>query len=933
VQSYVAGVPEVQIVDVSSMRVNELQTFGVIVNGVDTSSCTSGLVCSVVEAGFSGYYRLQFDPNQCGTYSDHVNSNWCVVALNDGGVTGYDCSSTSCLTPYIPIGASASAVQSALCGITGSGTQSFMTSPDGLCVSVNMTSIAVNISPTVGTYMIMYSVLFEGQFVRGNVPALSVSFQNVSHATIGSTFTSTYTNISSLVVTTLGSVATTNNVAFTLIEGNQPDGLFTLTYACERRTVYTTVNVTAVVSSDTSIITTPNQVLKQYEYIRIQQTYHQIILVDSTGFIGTIAPAFDLTPYAGINTFANAETGAFYSDPYDVFGVSAACYTPNVYITLPMNQSVLAADMAAKLRALSPVVVDSDDSLIITTSYYPSTSNRVGYYWTLTFVRQNGDVSPLVCGIAQLLGTNSAGSTCTITTVQNGTLIDGSFVLSVTSPNAYISSPITYTAATAPWNIDASSLATILSGTSGFGIVTVSRAPYFPTGQKRWSGCYLWTVSFQNRFGQVPSMGIQSNLTAAPSNASMTVGTRSFPLTYDDPGTAVLGNQVGGYFGFTFTDTNGTFYSSNNTAFSVISNVTGQAISATEFKTFLVQMLNGQDIVQVSRSAVPNAVLGYTYSIEYTGQVVGGNVQNLAPITTFLTHTSTASNSQQVGVICTNPTACTVGSYVVNIDVNVATTTVGAQLQGSFQLRFGSASTGALPYNAVAAEVESAINSLSTISPSFVKVSRFGPMTTPSTQVFGYVWEITFTSNTWIDPRVSHSQYVPGNWVGPATTWDAVWESGLSKAWGRQVGDQPLIECSFAGLYSTDGVLPANACAVVEVVKGTYPLSGTFSLTLDTLHPPHPVINIQDVLTTGPISFNAFANATESGGDGTSIEERLQSMYNVGDVFVSRGDVNKKTGGFTWYITFVRDIDHAGGQWNGQCEQKGAALASSYVFL
>jgi hypothetical protein len=86
-QAYTAGVPEVQSVDVSAPVVSEVQTIGVIVTGVDTSACSIGAACAGVESGLSGYFRLQFDPNQCGTYSDKVESNWCVIALNDAGVT------------------------------------------------------------------------------------------------------------------------------------------------------------------------------------------------------------------------------------------------------------------------------------------------------------------------------------------------------------------------------------------------------------------------------------------------------------------------------------------------------------------------------------------------------------------------------------------------------------------------------------------------------------------------------------------------------------------------------------------------------------------------------------------------------------------------------------------------------------------------------
>ena len=925
IQSRTLGVPEIQTVDVSSERINAVQNIGVIVSGLNTSSCTTGSPCPSVESGFTGVFVLQFDPNQCGTFSDTTASNWCTIALNDAGITGYDCSATSCLTPFISVLDSAATVQSALCNLQGSGSTTFMTSPDGLCVNVSRTAFALNANATSGEYMILFSIEFNGAFVRGNVPALLVTYSNVTYSTPGVAFIDSTTNSSSGLTTTLGSVDQVGNIGYMAVEGNQPDGLFTLTYFCEARVVLTIVNVTAV-SASTSLITVPGSgILQVYEYIRIQQTYHQIISVDATGTVGTITPAFDLTPYAGIFTFANALVGAFYSDPYDIFGVSAACYTSNIYVTLPMNQSEVSADMSAKLRALSPVVVDTDDSLTITRSYYSSTSNRIGYIWTITFNRQNGDLIPLLCGTAQLFGTNSiGGASCFISTVRNGTLIDGSFAVGVTSPNAYISTPLNYSSISVPWNIDPFNFGSILSSTTGFGAITVNRQPYF-ADQIRWSGGYLWTVSFVGRFGAVPSMTIQNNLTlsAAPaSNTTITVGTGDNPLAFDDPGTAVVGNQVGGFFGFSFTDTDTppTFYQSSATAFSVVSNITGQAISAAEFQAALVAMLNGLEIVEVSRSATPNAVMGYTYLIEFTGEIVGGNVQNLSPITTNLTHTTTASSVNSIGDICTNAAVCTLGSYVINTGILVSTVTEGAQLQGSFQLLFGSSSTGPLAYNAAAIEVESAINNLESISPSRVIVTRFGPMRTPSTQTFGYVWEITFDSNTWIDPRVDHSVYFLGNWQGAATTWDAVWETGFSRAWGRQVGDQPLIVCSASGLYSTNGVLPASACLVDEMVAGTTPLSGSFTLTLNTI--ANPVINIQAVLTTGPIAFNAFANSTESGGDGTSVQERLSGLPNAGVVSVARSDVDRETGAFTYFITFLRDVDSPGGQWDGQCQQK-----------
>lgn len=73
------------------------------------------------------------------------------------------------------------------------------------------------------------------------------------------------------------------------------------------------------------------------------------------------------------------------------------------------------------------------------------------------------------------------------------------------------------------------------------------------------------------------------------------------------------------------------------------------------------------------------------------------------------------------------------------------------------------------------------------------------------------------------------------------------------------------------------------------------------------------------VCTTAPINHNAWASADESSGDGTSMEEILQATDCIGDVSVSRGDVNlaAANGGYAWLVTFLRDAD-------SPCQQVGA---------
>ena len=143
-------------------------------------------------------------------------------------------------------------------------------------------------------------------------------------------------------------------------------------------------------------------------------------------------------------------------------------------------------------------------------------------------------------------------------------------------------------------------------------------------------------------------------------------------------------------------------------------------------------------------------------------------------------------------------------------------------------------------------------------------------------------------------------------------------------AWGKNAGPQLPIECVSDALYTTNGALPADGCSVSKETEGTKPLSGSFKVCLDTTG--HKVINIQSQQCTGLISHNAYGSKAESGGDGTSMEEKLEALTNIGDVAVTRSAVNLggNNGGYTWTVTFLRDADESGGQFGG-CEQKDTA--------
>jgi hypothetical protein len=70
---------------------------------------------------------------------------------------------------------------------------------------------------------------------------------------------------------------------------------------------------------------------------------------------------------------------------------------------------------------------------------------------------------------------------------------------------------------------------------------------------------------------------------------------------------------------------------------------------------------------------------------------------------------------------------------------------------------------------------------------------------------------MTFASNVWKDPTKYHGpEFAPGNRVGPAVSAMSTWDSDFSKAWGRNVGDVPIIQSLDSGLSATTGYFPRN---------------------------------------------------------------------------------------------------------------------------
>ena len=969
IRTTAVSVPEIQRVTVAVGNEPEVQTLGfwllnVDTNGVSMDTLDSDLASYVFTSSYLSGLNVYFDADSCGS-SEGIN--FCQLGVDEDmpRVGTIDCgaSTTYCradLSDLYSGGAlmSAEDFQAKLNEMTYNG-EEFMVDSDGVGVNVTRTREIYSQDDDDGVYHVEYQITFSGRHLRGNVPKLRVSTNDgISPASLSSSFTAIYPSAelseccdsacSSSCSQSLGALFEDSD-AYVASEGNQPDGNFELSYECEVRAGDV---VAFVESSSTSVRLTfepDSLVVYAGDYLRVGagsiDSYYEIDSVqeqDRNSANVTLASA-----YSGVTaTIMDSEVGVFYSDPTKDDGVSDTCASKRVRETASIPIDSSAATISSSLRALPNV--ESSSTLLSVTSRValPANSSFVGYYFDVTFLGQPGDLRPMTCDETLLTSSRENSEdddgfadwskSCNVTTIQDGSLIDGEFELRTFWPHEYVGTPSSYNASNLRWSVSAARLEATLEavmtadGGSPWGLLDVSRSAYTPSADDRWSGGFAWTVTFLSAIGNVPRMRSVDNLTVAydaalPANlgqsstgfgaarvevedeASGSYDTfgpdnalDSYTFAEDSTGAASDGGQVSGYYGLEF---DGTASASN--AIPVANSTTREALSANEFKSaFESALFDGADTVDVARSSSPNRAAGYTYTISYRSARVGGDVPLLGTISSTLGGSGAA--------------------------VTASVESEGGQIQGSFQLRFNGYTTGTLAYDASAVDVESQLNALQSISPSVVTVSRDGPLSIGpaergGTQVGAYVWSITFASNLWRDPTVTHFEtedYLPGNWIGDEGSWTDKWSTGHSLEWGKNVGNMPSVSCIDDGLYSTNGALPSDACSVVEVVQGTAPVGGYFRVTLDTRG--HHIINRRGIFTSGYIRHNAVAGIVESAGDGTSMEEMLENMPNVGDVEVTRSEVNEggNNGGFTWTITFLRDAGASGaGQW-GDCEQR-----------
>jgi hypothetical protein len=968
-------VAEIQSVTVSVDRVSEVQQLGIIISGINTNGSNNssfacynralGDPCEEIEDNLSGSFTVAFDFDECGG----EGPNFCQAALslhdsaigmiscNPGQVTDPAVGGNHCVSRQVRISfdsqqGDVGSLQWAVNSLVDDNGKSFMTNskiPDkstavtvvkqgritrkGSCVIPDEGSEAV----CDGEYELLYNITFDAEHSTGDVPPLQIFYSDVEFNTTSLIYSEKLCPkvfFSKGCETVEVFAASVNHGSFyknslydsagEAVKGSQPSGMVTLDYECESSTyrLRDGSNMTAegysATFDDSSILTKakPGHWLR-YLTNQGQDKYHEIIQVDISSSRVLLKESV-----GDFVSSSDAEIGLFFSDwreEYGYSGVSPDCRSIRVHSTLPIDVStkvdiISNADWKQKLGSLSVVDVSG---VTVSRQLVHDLNQKVGFVWNITFSKQPGSVNMIKC--RTVVGENS----CIVSTIQDSSLVQGTFKLGTMWPHEYVSDHQNlYESTQLDWNIRPDTMIVELGrivsdGESVFGDLEIQRVPYVKPGHLRWSGGYTWEIKFLSRGGNVPKMSIDS-LDIRGINALIEVsdessgthdlyqGREDYSYFEDDPAIARDGNQVSGSYSLSWYGKDPYRPVITGSVFPVCTggNSTEKftALSANDMSRLLEEHLfDGQlGQVKVTRSAQPSQAMGYSYTIHFVHENVGGDV----PAIQYVRDNNLKGRNSEVNVLELQP---------------------GNEIRGTFQLRFNGHTTRPINYDASAEEMADALNELRSIAPSAITVLRsqdeikFGPsdgIDGISSQVGGYSWTITFASNVWKDPTLERTiEDIPGNWFGFPTHFNDAWESGFSKAWGKNVGDMPMIQCLSSGLYTTNGVFPESGCRVIETIRGTEPLAGSFKLCLDTISKQNEVASVKSNLCTENIMYNAPASARESNHDGSSIEEKLEALHNVGDVDVHRSDVNERNGGYTWTITFLSDAD-------GPCQQR-----------
>jgi hypothetical protein len=202
-------------------------------------------------------------------------------------------------------------------------------------------------------------------------------------------------------------------------------------------------------------------------------------------------------------------------------GCFTKCFDGKFNVTVPYDTRV--SDLDTLLESLPNVPAVTTEVRYI---------GGPGVLWLVTFIRNYGDVASLACESGSTLaGTNNVSNPiCSVSTVQDGYFLNGTFALRLGSAQT----------ANLPWNVTREQLAIeIDSIDSTFGGINVSRELHFTDVNLpyEWTGGYEWHVTWINL-----KEDLKLDLISAPNATDLNgaalellvVGTKSNPVTFEE---------------------------------------------------------------------------------------------------------------------------------------------------------------------------------------------------------------------------------------------------------------------------------------------------------------------------------------------------------------------------------------------------------------
>jgi hypothetical protein len=306
-----------------------------------------------------------------------------------------------------------------------------------------------------------------------------------------------------------------------------------------------------------------------------------------------------------------------------------------------------------------------------------------------------------------------------------------------------------------------------------------------------------------------------------------------------------------------------------------------------------------------------NQAHGYTWLVTFSHPLDGGNVPLMfvpaacAPGASLPLGAGSPGGPPAPALPCTNMTSNSPADLAQNAVV-VATVREGNQVDGTFTLSLGGATTGPMSFDIDPDLLGEKLAALPTVGA--VAVTRDYPAGSGVTSEANnaqrvYAWHVTFLSNAF---------------AGDA---DADWPSGFSQAWGVNVGAaNPQLVCNAGALVDSAPGLTTVTCATAVERAGTDPVNGFFRLCLDTTAGGGGRANggssyVAAAACTANLRHDAAAmRADHAAAPNATVQAALEALPNVGSVAVARARTTAApnfAGDYTWTITFLTDGDSA----------------------